>query len=83
MSQAGQEVVFLCLTSSSLVNSRWFVTYWKGQEVVFLCLRHVDLLWGVERACLPLLGRGLALVFPFLSERTPTMFWNLSAWRDF
>ena len=83
MSQAGQEVVFLCLISISFVISRWFVTYRKGQEVVFLCLRHVDLLWGVERACLPLLWRGLEVVFPCLSERTPTLFWNLCAWRDF
>ena len=81
MSQAGQEVVFLCLISVSFVIGRWSVTYRKGQEVVFLCLRHVALLWGVERAGWPLLGRSLEVAFPCLSERAPTLFRNLCAWQ--
>ena len=79
MSQAGQEVVFLCLISIRFVLVGGLSPYRKGQEVVFLCLRHVDLLWGVERANLPLLGRGLEVVFLCLSDRAPTLFRNLCA----
>ena len=36
----------------------------------------MDLLWDVERAGLPLLGRGLEAAVPCLSERAPTLFRN-------
>ena len=57
---------------SGLVLASDLSPYRKGQEVVFLCLRHVDLRYDVERAGLPLLGRGLEAGFPCLSERAPT-----------